>query len=113
MQPVYDTFHFGSLYNRALTPAEIHRDLFTPVTGPYALTVTKAGTGSGTVSGPGISCGSDCSQSYAGSTAVTLTAVPAAGSTFGGWSGSCTGTGACTLSMTSAKAVTATFTRTP
>ncbi|NOT58188.1 MAG: LamG domain-containing protein [Deltaproteobacteria bacterium] len=101
------------IYNRALTPAEIHRDLFTAVTGPYALTVTKAGTGSGTVSGPGVSCGRDCAQSYAGNTTVTLAAVPVAGSTFTGWSGSCTGTSACTLSMTAAKAVTATFTRTP
>ena len=101
------------IYSRALIPAEIHRDMLQGVTGPYAITVSKAGTGGGTVSGPGISCGSDCSQSYAGNTSVTLTAVPAAGSTWGGWSGSCTGTGACRLSMTAAKAVTATFTRTP
>jgi hypothetical protein len=101
------------IYNRALTPAEIYRDLTTALNGPYALTVSKAGTGTGTVSGPGISCGSDCSQGYAGNTGVTLTAVPTTGSTFAGWSGSCTGTGSCTVTMTAAKAVTATFTRTP
>jgi hypothetical protein len=83
-----------------------------PPAGSYALTVGKAGTGTGTVtSAPaGISCGSACSASLASGTAVTLTASPAAGSTFGGWSGGCTGTGACTVSMTAARSVTATFT---
>ena len=77
------------------------------------LTVTKAGTGSGTVtSAPGgISCGNDCTESYANGTSVTLTAVASAGSTFAGWSGSgCSGTGTCTVSMTAAWSVTATFT---
>ena len=58
------------------------------------LTVTKAGTGSGTVtsSPSGINCGTTCSASFALNTSVTLTAAPASGSTFGGWSGACTGT---------------------
>ncbi|HYD40642.1 MAG TPA: malectin domain-containing carbohydrate-binding protein [Anaeromyxobacter sp.] len=78
----------------------------------YALTVTRAGTGSGTVtSNPaGISCGSTCSASYASGTAVTLAAAAASGSTFGGWSGACTGTGSCIVTMTAARSVTATFT---
>jgi hypothetical protein len=33
-----------------------------------------------------------CGASYARGTRVTLTATPAAGSTFAGWSGECTGT---------------------
>lgn len=76
-----------------------------------ALTVTRAGSGSGTVSSApaGINCGSTCSASYASGTSVTLTASPAAGSSFAGWSGSCSGTGTCTLSMTAARSVTATF----
>jgi hypothetical protein len=51
--------------------------------------VSTTGTGSGTVtsSPSGISCGADCSESYASGTSVTLTATPAAGSTFAGWSG--------------------------
>ena len=76
----------------------------------FALTVTKAGTGSGTVSGAGIACGSTCSATYASGTSVTLTASAAAGSTFAGWSGACSGTATCTVSMTAARAVTATFT---
>jgi len=79
----------------------------------YTLTVTKAGTGSGTVtSNPaGINCGADCSEAYNQGTSVTLTATPDSGSTFTGWSGACSGTGACIVSMTSDKTVTATFTQ--
>jgi hypothetical protein len=77
----------------------------------YALSVAKNGTGSGTVtSNPaGVSCGSTCSASFASGTAVTLTATPASGSTFAGWSGACTGTGSCSTTMTAARSVTATF----
>ena len=78
----------------------------------FALTVTKAGTGSGTVtSAPtGINCGTACAANFASGTAVTLTQVAATGSTFAGWSGACTGTGACVVTVTAAAAVTATFT---
>ena len=78
----------------------------------YSLTVNKTGTGSGTVtSNPsGINCGEDCNEVYDQGTNVTLTAVPAAGSTFTGWSGGgCSGTGACTVTMNAAKSVPATF----
>jgi beta-xylosidase len=73
--------------------------------------VTKTGTGSGTVtSNPtGINCGSTCSASYASGTAVSLTAAAASGATFAGWSGACTGTGSCVVTMTAARSVTATF----
>jgi len=40
---------------------------------------------------------------------VTLTARAARGSTFVGWSGACTGTGSCAVTMNAAKSVTATF----
>jgi aryl-phospho-beta-D-glucosidase BglC (GH1 family) len=76
-----------------------------------ALTVTRAGAGSGTVtsSPSGINCGSTCTANYSSGTSVTLTAAAASGSTFAGWSGACTGTGICTVSMTAARSVTATF----
>jgi Tfp pilus assembly protein PilV len=78
----------------------------------YPLAVTKAGTGSGTVtsSDSQINCGTTCSANYNSGASVTLTATPASGSVFGGWGGACTGTGACTVAMNSAQAVTATFT---
>jgi PKD repeat protein len=76
------------------------------------LNVTKSGTGSGTVtsSPSGISCGSDCSQSYDYGSSVTLTANPASDSTFAGWSDACSGTASsCQLEMNANKNVTATF----
>ena len=79
------------------------------------LTISRAGTGSGNVSsGPaGISCGGDCSESYYNATSVTLSASPASGSNFAGWGGDCSGTGLCTLTMSSSHAVTATFNLNP
>jgi TolB protein len=78
-------------------------------TGTALLTVTRSGKGRVTSAPAGINCGSDCSESYAVGTAVTLTATPLRGSTFTGWSGACSGTGACTLTMSADKSVTATF----
>ena len=77
----------------------------------YSLSVTRAGSGSGTVTSlpSGIQCGSTCSASYTGGTSVTLTATVASGSRFVGWSGACSGTGSCTVAMTAARSVTATF----
>lgn len=72
------------------------------------LTVTKAGTGGGTVMGADINCGDDCTGSYTTGTTVTLTATPDSGSVFTGWSGDCSGD-SCDLTMDSDKAVTATF----
>jgi len=78
----------------------------------YNLTVTKSGTGSGTVSGSDglINCGSTCSVNYASVKSVTLTASATSGSTFSGWSGACSGKGTCTVTMTAATTVAATFT---
>jgi aryl-phospho-beta-D-glucosidase BglC (GH1 family) len=90
----------------------IYMSPFVPTgTTNFALTVTKAGTGSGTVSSSpaGISCGGTCSATFASTVSVTLTATAASGSTFAGWSGACTGTSTCTVPMTAAKSVTATF----
>jgi hypothetical protein len=75
------------------------------------LTVTKSGDGSGTVtsSPAGISCGATCSANFNTGTAVTLT-VSNPGSTFAGWSGGgCSGTGACTVTMSAAQTVNAQF----
>ena len=77
----------------------------------FDLTVSKTGSGTGSVSSSpaGISCGATCSASFNEGTMVTLTATADAGSTFTGWSGACTGTGACSLTLNAAAAATATF----
>jgi Divergent InlB B-repeat domain len=75
------------------------------------LTVGVDGPGTGTVSSSpaGITCGGDCSEKYERGTEVTLTAVAAPGSVFAGWTGACTGSGPCEVTMDSPRAVTATF----
>lgn|GEM_PF-2497006 len=68
----------------------------------YLLSVQKAGTASGRVtSNPaGIDCGTDCSEPFADSTNVALTATANPGSVFVGWKGSfCDGEIATTCSM--------------
>jgi len=84
-----------------------------PPPSEFALTVSLAGTGSGSVtsSPAGIDCGIDCSDAYASGAEVTLSATPATGSTFSGWSGACSGTGSCVVTMSATRSVTATFTK--
>jgi phospholipase C len=82
----------------------------TPAT-TYTLTITLAGNSSGTVtSNPaGISCSPTCAASFVAGTKVKLTASATSGSYFSGWSGACSGTSGCTVTMSSNLAATATF----
>jgi hypothetical protein len=75
------------------------------------LTVTRTGSASGTVSSEpaGIACPGTCAAPFPHGTAVTLTATPAAGATFAGWSGACTGTAPCNLTMSEPRSATAAF----
>jgi hypothetical protein len=78
----------------------------------YTLIITKVGQGSGTVTSDDaiIACGDVCMHNYVEGTTVTLMATPSEGSLFTGWSGSgCSDEGICTVTMDSAKAVTAAF----
>ncbi|MBD3853048.1 MAG: hypothetical protein IFK93_17190, partial [Acidobacteria bacterium] len=76
---------------------------------PQILTVTKAGTGEGTVTSdpPGIDCGATCAAPFDYGTVVTLTPSPDAGSHLVGWSGNCDPSGQVT--MDAEKTCTATF----
>ena len=82
---------------------------FNPSLSSFTVTVSLAGTGTGSVTSnpPGLACTSgSCNQSF--TTPVTLTATPTVGSTFAGWSGGgCSGSGTCSVSST--QSVTATF----
>lgn len=85
-----------------------------PAPGSYALNVAVVGLGTVTSNPSGINCGGDCSETYSTGTNVTLTATPNSGNSISGWSGACTGsTSSCTVSMSAAKSVTATFISTP
>lgn len=78
----------------------------------YTLTTSVGGTGTGTVtSSPvGIACGTDCTESYDHGTMVALTATAGGTSAFTGWTGACTGVGACVVTMDQARTVGANFT---
>lgn len=75
------------------------------------LTVTKPGDGSGTVTGPGINCGDDCTEFVSSGTSVTLTAVPEPGSIFTGWTGcgSVTPDNKCVVTVSASRVVIANF----
>ena len=88
----------------------------------HLLTVEGSGAGNGTVSSqqglsPAIDCeitagqaaASGCSASYSSGTVVTLTADAAGNSSFAGWTGPCSGTGTCEVTLSQARTVTAGF----
>lgn len=79
----------------------------------YLLSAVLCGAGAGTVTGGGLSCttgsAAGCSAALAMGSTVTLGAAPGAGSVFKGWTGGCSGTGTCTVTMNAAKSVYATF----
>src|SRR5438132_1372769 len=74
------------------------------------LSVSTVGPGSVSSNPAGIGCGSTCAAAFVPGTTVTLTALTAAAATFSGWSSACDGTTAlCTVTMTAARSVAATF----
>jgi uncharacterized repeat protein (TIGR03803 family) len=87
----------------------------------FGLFVGLSGSGTGGVISnaeidniPYIDCTNDsadnaCSAYLATGTALTLTATPSASSNFSGWSGACSGTGTCSLTMNADQSVTASF----
>ncbi|MDM8536886.1 hypothetical protein QUF70_09055 [Desulfobacterales bacterium HSG17] len=77
----------------------------------YTLNIYKTGAGKGKVSSEpaGIDCGTDCNNDFNEDTLITLTAVPETGYEFTGWSGPCSGTGACSVTMDSWQNVIAGF----
>ena len=91
----------------SMNAAESVSATFTQIT--YSLSVGVSGSGTVTSSPSGISCGTTCSASYTGGMQVTLTETPASGWFFSGWSGACSGSGSCVVTMSAAESVTATF----
>ena len=88
----------------------------------FRLNVTGGGDGSGTITSqagltPSINCvlnggatpSGTCGGNYASGTSVTLAAAAAAGHSFTGWNGDCSGTGTCVVAMSANRSVTASF----
>jgi hypothetical protein len=78
----------------------------------FVLSVSLANAGTVTSTPAGINCGANCSATYAVGSTVTLSATPPPGLAFSSWGGSCSGTTpTCTVTMTKALSVKASFTK--
>jgi YVTN family beta-propeller protein len=120
--PYLITYSFAgdSIFSTASNSLTSVTVLGSPTTFP--LTVTLIGTGNGTVTDnlqqidctttAGVQSGS-CSANYPSGTVVSLTATPSSPSTFAGWGGACSGTQACSVAITAAETVTASFAPAP
>ncbi len=82
-----------------------------PAAQTYQLSVTPPASGTGIVTSTplGIDCPTACSAAFPQSTQVKLSAAPANNYFFDGWTGACSGTAPCTVSMTGTEKVSATF----
>jgi phospholipase C len=76
------------------------------------VSVALSGNGSGTVtsSPAGINCPTTCTAVFPDNTQVTLTETPGTNFYFGGWSGACSGTTTCSVTVSTAENITASFT---
>jgi hypothetical protein len=105
--------HFGQLGDGS------YEDWHTPIEvigfgDQRTIVVSKPGghnPGVGTVTSTplGIDCGNVCQHAFAAGAMVTLTATADPSSYFAGWSGDCSGTGTCVLSMSADHSVSAIF----
>jgi Pro-kumamolisin, activation domain/Divergent InlB B-repeat domain len=73
------------------------------------LAVNVIGIGAVTILPAGIDCSAICNASFPSSTQVTLIATPVEGVVFNGWTGACSGTGSCVLTLNAAFSVSADF----
>jgi trimeric autotransporter adhesin len=110
----------GSVLTASVNVTVLSTTTTAPVAPTPTLSVYELGTGTGNVStsngsAPFINCGlaggTVCGQTFPQGSIVTLTATPAPGSVFGGWSSNCAAASAnsCTITMSANQTVGATF----
>ena len=77
----------------------------------YKVTIVAPTTGWGTVTSvpPGISSPPTCSASFPENTQLALTATPTSNHSFNGWTGVCSGSGTCTLTVSAPETAKAIF----
>jgi hypothetical protein len=81
------------------------------LTTSYGLNLTRSAGGTIKSVPPGIDCGGDagCRAAFKRNISVKLTPSALKGYAFGGWSGDCSGTGGCSVSMAVSRTVSAAF----
>lgn len=79
------------------------------VTRQISLATAIAGRGSVESDVPGIDCSASCVTQWDAGTVLSLDALAAEGQRFVRWSGACSGTGACELTLAASQSVTALF----
>ena len=75
----------------------------------HTVTLVKAGQGSGAIQGGGVDCDGTCTVSVDHGSMVSFVAMPTGLSVFGGWGAGCSGSGACTVTVTSDITIEANF----
>ena len=82
-------------------------------TSPTQVNLKISTAGNGLVRGAGADCRGSCTAPYASGTQVHLVAVPDSGASFVAWSGACSGTGTCDLTLDGDRELSATFATLP
>jgi hypothetical protein len=109
LDPGHDDYygHPGAWWDVRDSPWLIRRDVQT-----FPLSVAIAGSGTGDVTSdvPGVSCATlTCATTWEAGSVVQLKASPSAGSLFTGWSGACSGSAACSVTIGGPTTVAARF----
>jgi len=102
----------GSLYGTASSAGPLGLGTVFKINpaGPQNFPLAVVIFGTGTVTGNGVDCSTNCATWVSSGTMFTLTATPPAGGSFVGWvAPPCSGTGLCSVTIDSAQTVGATF----
>src|SRR5438105_9566976 len=103
----------GSCVVPMTADATVKATFQTTAPGMHALRVNLKGSGRVVSTPSGIDCGATCSAQFADGTSVALDVRPDAGWRFAAWSGACSGSQGCSITLTSDTSVGAAFQQAP